>query len=171
MKMNRIGIVGLAIVAGGIITATVFSGCMTTSIVTPAGVTNTVTVLRPEAITGIRAAVAALTPVAVAEDPNARPYLSVVANVFTIAAESGNYDPVALQASLDSISIKELRSNSTAKQITEMALAAYKGVFADSVNAKLDATTWGPFAMGFLGAVGDGINAGMPAAAPVTPAQ
>ena len=162
--MTKNSTIGLALVAGAVITAAAFSGCTTTSVVSPGGVTNTVTVLRPEAVTGIRSAVAVLTPVAVAEDPNARPYLTLVATTFTIASQTGAYDPVALQAALDSISIKELRSNSTAKQITEMALAAYKGVFADSVNAKLDATTWGPFAKQLLGAIGDGINAGMPAA-------
>jgi len=142
--------------------AFMFSGCTTTPVVSN-GVTNLVTVLKPEVLTAVRGVLAVATPVAVQEDPNAAPYLRLVAGVFALSAASGVYDPATIQTALEAISIKELRDSGTARKVVLIALATYKGTYADAVNAKMAAAKWGPFAQGLLGAMADGINAGLPA--------
>jgi hypothetical protein len=161
MQNTKHSVIGLALCASIIVAAAMFTGCTTTTVTTLGGQTNVVQVLNPNAAAGIRAVVAVAVPVAIKEDTNAAPYLALVANVFSMAAETGTYDPATLQASLDAMSIRELRDSATAKQIVVMAFAAYKGLYADAANAKLDTTTWGPFAKSLLGAIADGINAGL----------
>ena len=119
--------------------------------------------LTPEASEAIAGIVALAVPVAIQEDTNSVPYLAMVANVFSMSAEIGVYDPAQIQASLDAISIKELRDSTIAKQAVLTAMAAYKGLAAKAVDAKLDATKWGPFAKSLLSAMATGIEAGLPA--------
>ena len=56
----------------------------------------------------------------------------------------------------------ELRNSQMAKDAVKMAFAAYKGLFGDAANAKLDQAKWGPFAKSLLQAMADGIKAGLP---------
>jgi hypothetical protein len=151
-----------AILCSMLLLSIFYCGCTTTSVVVD-GQTNQVQVLRPEAAAAISGILAIATPIAVKEDPNAGPYLAMVANVFSMSAEVGVYDPVLVQRSLDAISIRELRDSTTAKQVVVTAMAAYKGIFAEAVNAKLDAAKWGPFAKSLLSAMANGITAGLAA--------
>lgn len=101
-------------------------------------------------------------PYAVKADTNCVPYLRLVSNTFTLAAASGQYDPAAIQAALSHISVKELRSP-TVTNLVNTSFNIYKDVFAKATDSKLDELTYGPFAKGLLQAIGDGINAGLPA--------
>lgn len=154
----------LVILALAAAVAMALSACRTTqtTTVSPSGQTNisTTVTLDPMAGIAIEAITAAAVPVAVQKDPNAANYLMLAAEVFEAAANDAAYDPAKLQAALSTISAKELR-DPTAQAIITGALGFYKGAVADTVNAKVDATKYGPFLKSILHGIAVGITTGM----------
>jgi hypothetical protein len=101
-------------------------------------------------------------PFAISADSNAVPYLRLVANAFSVVANSGQYDPAAVESALSTVSVRELR-DPLANDLTQMALNAYRGLWAKHVNGELDKFRYGPFFKGLLTAIADGINGALPA--------
>jgi len=92
-------------------------------------------------ITGINAVVPVAVRLAVQKDTNCGPYLKQAAIIFRAAAMRGDFDPLMIQQSLASISIKELRTDEAA--LAEQAgLALYQAYVAQVVSAKLDQVVW-----------------------------
>lgn len=134
-------------------------GCKTVS--ASDGGTNSAPVVRidPEMTSdAIRIAVAAAVPFAIEKDTNSIPYLRAAAIVLNAAADAGNYDPAQLQASLDHISVKELRS-AEARAGINAAFAIYRAYAGKAVDAKLSQDVW---VKPVLKALADGISAGLP---------
>lgn len=142
---------------------------VSTTTVSSNGQTNTVesVVLDPTAAATIQGVTAAAVPFAVQKDPNSKAYLLVAAETFEAFSNDSAFDPNALQTALSTISVKELR-DPTAQSIVNGAVGFYRGALAGVVNAKIDATKYGPFLKSILHAVALGISTGL---SPATPAQ
>ena len=59
------------------------------------------------------------------KDPNAKPYLQAACALVDDVVNSGNYDPALLQASLDKISMSDIRDSADIKAAIETAFAVY----------------------------------------------
>lgn len=144
------------------------TGCRSATTVTvgPSGQpqTNAVYELDPAAGIAIAGVAQLAVPLAVKEDPNAGPYLALVSQAFAGFANGGVTDPNVIQSALNNISVKELRDNSTAKNLVLTAFNAYKGLAASAVDNKVEAAKWGPFAQDVLRAIAEGITGGLAAA-------
>lgn len=130
------------------------TGCTTTTqadgtVVTKLDPTRTSDAIRAILPAGVVAAVNA--------DHNSAAYLQASALAINAAVENGAYDPDKLKATLDTISVKELRTPE-ARVCIEAALGIYRAYWADSVSAKLDQTVW---VKPVMKAIADGIEAGL----------
>lgn len=139
------------------------TGCktVTTQVVDANGVTNQVSKSELDPIRtseAIRTIVSTAVPFAIEKDAHAIAYFRGATIVLRAAAEGGRYDPDALQATLNTISVKEVRSPE-AKACINAALGIYRAYFGEAVNAKLDQNEW---VKPVLLALANGINDGLP---------
>lgn len=115
--------------------------------------------IQPEAMqTACRVAAQGGTIAAVKYDGNARAYLQAAQVVFDTALQNGEYDPVVLNQSLSSISIKEARDPNVTAGI-ESALGVYSMFFGSVVSAKIADVS--PYAVPALTGLRDGIKSGL----------
>src|SRR5690242_6633188 len=113
----------------GALLVTSSSGCKSVPQTTVTnGVTNTVIVSELDPVRtsdAIRAVVGTAVPFAIQKDTNSVAYFRAAAVILSVAANNGNYDPASLQASLDHISVKELRTPE-AKSAINAAFGIYR---------------------------------------------
>jgi len=156
-KIILVSILTLSVGALGLLTP----GCTTTSkqVVTN-GVTNTVQVTQLDAqktADAIAVVLPAGVAFAVARDANTAAYFHAAAIVFAAAVENGQYDPKAIETTLSTISIKELRTPE-AKAAIEAGLAIYRSYFGEIISQKLEQATW---VKPVLLALAEGIEGGL----------
>jgi hypothetical protein len=149
------------LVLGGL-AAGLSTGCKTTATTTVSGgVTNTVqtTSLDPERTAGvIQALVPAGVALAAEKDTNSIAYFRASSILLHALVDNGATDPAQVKATLDTISVKELRTPEAAA-VTQAALGIYQAYFADVVARKLDNNQW---LVPVLTAIAEGIDAGLP---------
>ncbi len=162
MKTKLSVIALVAMLAGSIYFG---SGCRTvTSTEVINGTTNQVTrtELDPERMAGaIRAVIPAGVAIAIDKDPNSEAYLRATAVVLRAVVERGEYDPAQVERTLDTISVKELRTTE-AKAVIAAALGMYRAYVADVVSAKLEGEA-GQWVRPVLKAIADGLWDSLPA--------
>jgi hypothetical protein len=149
-----------------------FTGCTTKTTVTQGAdgtyKTNTLSSLNLPALTNaIALAVPPAVNLAVSQEPQARAYLADAAVVINLVLASGSYDPNSLNAALNTLGVKEVRTPQ-AQAAIDAAVALYKGMYGQVVEAQLDKVTWLP---PILKAIADGITEGLarPVMPPLTP--
>lgn len=154
MKKTEIIIAVLTIAALAFLT-----GCKTAGGSSSGGTNAPIVRLDPQMTSdAIRVAVAAVVPFAIEKDTNSIAYFRAAAIVLNAASDSGNYDTAQLKASLDHISVRELRS-AEARAGINAAFAIYKAYAGKAVDAKLAQDEW---VKPVLQALADGINAALP---------
>lgn len=158
-----------AVVAGAIALALslIFQGCTTvgTGVVDSNGKTippGTVIIagntINPETVGRDLAVVAKIgVREALRQDPNSRAYFEASVVVLSTSLDGGVYDPVTLQHSLQTISIKELRDPKITDAVTA-ALELYAAHVAPMLDKKLDANI---YVKPLLRGLRDGIAAGL----------
>lgn len=98
-----------------------------------------------------------------ASDTNSIAYFRAVDVVLQAALDNGQYDPTNLTASLNAISINEVKDSTTVKAAVTAGLTLYKGFFGKLVTAGLSGPAASPYLAPALAALRDGIGAVLPA--------
>lgn len=82
------------------------------------------------------------TYITLTKKPKSRAYFDATVVVFQSAIQSGNYDPVMLKQTLNTIPVTEVRDNDLAKLAIMDVLDLYQETYADVVSQKLDTLIW-----------------------------
>ena len=96
-------------------------------------------------------------------DTNSIAYFRAVYTVLQVALDNGQYDPTNLTASLNAISINEVKDSTTVKAAVTVGLTLYKGFFGKLVTAGLSGPSASPYLAPALAALRDGIGSVLPA--------
>jgi len=96
-------------------------------------------------------------------DTNSIAYFRAVYTVLQVALDNGQYDPTNLTASLNAISINEVKDSTTVKAAVTVGLTLYKGFFGKLVTAGLTGPSASPYLAPALAALRDGIGSVLPA--------
>jgi len=76
------------------------------------------------------------------KDANAKAYLQAADAVLTAAVDAGSYDPKTLEASLKTMSVKEINGSPTIADAIAIGLHIYANHYGGVTNGKLDQTIY-----------------------------
>lgn len=113
-----------------------------------------------EVATAVRVTTSLGVTAAVAADTNSVAYFQAAKVVLAVAINAGEYNPTNLAASLNTISIKELRDSALAKAAVGGGLQIYQAFFGQLVTGQIDNAS--PYLAPALGALLAGIESVVP---------